>query len=175
MADLKLLYRRLVGFEIELWNGIEAALQAECDLQLTWFEIMHLLALRGGCRVQDVAEEFAITVGGVSKVVDRIQAAGYCARRANPDDRRSSIIELTPAGRQLLVHATEVFENELELRLGAAAPEQDLERLTETLATLLTAGRALEATRQAEHKPGPQHTPKESHQPAQATGSVPTS
>lgn len=147
MADLKLFYRHLIRFETELWNGIDAALRAECDLQLTWFEIMHLLDQRGGCRVQDMAEEFAITVGGASKVVDRIEAAGYCARRANPGDRRSSIIELTPAGQQVLARAAKVFENELELRVGVAAPEQDLERLTETLAALLAAGHALDATR----------------------------
>jgi hypothetical protein len=46
--------------------------------------------------VFDIAEELSLTVGGTSKLVDRIEAAGHCVRRANPDDRRSSIIELTP-------------------------------------------------------------------------------
>jgi DNA-binding MarR family transcriptional regulator len=45
--------------------------------------------------------------------VDRIEAAGLCRRRANPDDRRSQIIELTPAGRRLLAKATKTFEDEL--------------------------------------------------------------
>jgi DNA-binding MarR family transcriptional regulator len=51
------------------------------------------------CRVFDINEQLSITVGA-SKLVDRIEAAGLCRRRVNPDDRRSRFIELTPAGRR---------------------------------------------------------------------------
>src|SRR5690349_12241943 len=102
MGDLKQLYRELVSLEIELWNGIEARMRAQHDLPLTSFEVLHLLQRRPGTRIQDIAEEFSITVGGTSKVVDRLEAAGLCERRANPDDRRSSIVELTPEGRKLV-------------------------------------------------------------------------
>jgi DNA-binding MarR family transcriptional regulator len=130
-----------VQLEIELWNDVDARLRAECDLQLTWFEVMQLLAQRSQCRIQDMADEFGITVGGTSKVVDRIEAAGYCRRRANPNDRRSSLVELTPAGRRLVDRATEVFEAELETRIGSVIPEQDLETFAATLSALRAAGR----------------------------------
>jgi DNA-binding MarR family transcriptional regulator len=141
VADLKLVYRDLVRFETELWGAVDARLRAECDLQLTWFEVMQLLGQRGGCRVQDIAEEFAITVGGTSKVVDRVEAAGYCRRRANPEDRRSSIIELTPAGRRLLAKAVKVFEDELEIRIGSVLSERSLKQLATALASLRAAYR----------------------------------
>ena len=70
-VDLKLLYRELVSLEIELWDGIERRLRAEYDLPLTSFEVLHLLQQQPGRRIQDIAEEFSITVGGTSKVVDR--------------------------------------------------------------------------------------------------------
>jgi DNA-binding MarR family transcriptional regulator len=143
VVDLKLVYQDLVRFEIELWNAVDARLRAECDLQLTWFEVMRLLALRSQCRVQDMADEFGITVGGTSKVVDRIEAGGYCRRRANPNDRRSSLVELTPAGRRLVARATEVFEAELETRIGSVVPERDLESFAATLSALRAAGRAV--------------------------------
>ncbi|TDD58802.1 MarR family transcriptional regulator [Kribbella antibiotica] len=72
--------------------------------------------------MQDIAEEFPITVGGTSKVVDRLEVAGLCNRRANPDDRRSSIVELTTKGRKLVDKAMVAFEAELELRIGAVIP-----------------------------------------------------
>jgi DNA-binding MarR family transcriptional regulator len=78
-----------------------------------------LLDERAGCRVLDLAEEFRITVGGISKVVDRIEAAGYCRRRANPGDHRSSIVELTASGRRVLTKAAKVFGDELEIRHGS--------------------------------------------------------
>jgi MarR family transcriptional regulator, organic hydroperoxide resistance regulator len=141
VVDLKRVYQDLVRFEIELWNAVDARLRAECDLQLTWFEAMRLLAQRPECRVQDMAEEFGITVGGTSKVVDRIETAGYCRRRANPNDRRSSLIELTPAGRRLVDRATKAFEAELETRIGSVVPEQDLESFAATLSALRVASR----------------------------------
>ncbi|MDN0198173.1 MarR family transcriptional regulator [Streptomyces sp. S.PNR 29] len=149
VVDLKLVFHDLVQLEIELWNAVDARLRAECDLQLTWFEVMQLLARRSACRIQDVAEEFGITVGGTSKVVDRIEAAGYCRRRANPNDRRSSLIELTPEGRRLVDRAMEVFEAELVTRIGSVLPEQDLETFAATLSALRAAGRAVSARQES--------------------------
>ncbi|MEQ4724628.1 MarR family transcriptional regulator [Nonomuraea sp. B19D2] len=155
MADLKQMYRELVSLEIELWNGIEGRLQAEYDLPLTSFEVLHLLLRRPGPRIQDIAEEFSITVGGTSKVVDRLEAAGLCERRANPKDRRSSIVELTSEGRMLVEGALTVFEDELELRIGSVIPEQSVREVTAVLSTLRRAGRALDAQRKAGRIPVP--------------------
>ncbi|MFF7445729.1 MULTISPECIES: MarR family transcriptional regulator [unclassified Streptomyces] len=149
MADLKRLYRELVSLEIELWGGIEARLRAEYDLPLTSFEVLHLLLRQPGRRIQDIAEEFSITVGGTSKVVDRLEAAGLCRRRANPSDRRSSVIELTPEGRKLVDGALKVFEEELELRIGSVMSDQSVREVTEILRTLRAAGRTLDAERKA--------------------------
>jgi DNA-binding MarR family transcriptional regulator len=142
MVDLKLVFHELVKVQIELWDAIDARLRSECDLQLTWFEVMRLLARLPEARVQDIAAEFSITVGGTSKVVDRLEAAGLCRRRPNPADRRSSVIELTAKGRRLLGKATVVFEDELQVRLGDVLPERSLEQLRQTLTTLRRAGRS---------------------------------
>ena len=155
-ADLKLLYRELISLEIELWDGIEGRLRAEYGLALTSFEVLHLLLRRPGRRVQDIAEEFSITVGGTSKVVDRLESAGLCERRANPNDRRSSIVELTPEGRKLVDGALKVFEEELELRIGSVIPEKSVHEVTAVLSTLRAAGRGLDAERKgAGQSPGP--------------------
>lgn len=165
MADLKRLYRELVSLEIELWNGIEARLRAEYGLPLTSFEVLHLLSCRPGARIQDIAEEFSITVGGTSKVVDRLESAGLCERRANPNDRRSSIVELTTAGRKLVDEAAKVFEEELELRIGSVISERSVREVTAVLGTLRAAGRALDAERKATD-PRPLRAPKQVGRPA---------
>lgn len=87
----------------------------------------------------DITEELSLTVGGTSKLVDRIEAAGHCVRRANPDDRRSFIIELTPGGRRLLGQAGVAFDEELQARVGAAVPGRSLERFYATLTGLRAA------------------------------------
>ncbi|MGW0519218.1 MarR family winged helix-turn-helix transcriptional regulator [Crossiella sp. NPDC003009] len=143
MVDLKSLYHDLIHYEMELWDAVDRRLRAECDLQVTWFEVMRVIARHPGCRVQDIAADLGITVGGVSKVVDRVEAARHCKRRANPDDRRSSIVELTAAGSRLLAKATGVFEAELEVRLGSVVPERSLKQFSVTLGKLRAAGRAM--------------------------------
>jgi len=139
MTDLLVLFDQLIRFETELWNAVDARLRAEFDLPLSRLEPMQVIARRSSCRVYDIADELSITIGGTSKLVDRIEAAGYCARRANPDDRRSSIIELTAAGRRILAKATKVFEEELRTRIGSAVPERSLQQFYATLVKLRSA------------------------------------
>jgi MarR family transcriptional regulator, organic hydroperoxide resistance regulator len=134
--DLLDLFNQLIRFETELWNALDGRLRAEFDLPLSRLEPMQVIARRPSCRVYDIAEELSITIGGTSKLVDRIEAAGYCVRRANPDDRRSSIIQLTASGRRVLAKAVKVFEDELQTRIGSAVPERSLQQFYSTLVKL---------------------------------------
>lgn len=120
MPDLLTLFAVLVRFETGLWNAVDARLRTECELPLSWFAPLRVVAGLGSCRVRDIADELAITVGATSKRVDRLEAAALCHRRAHPTDGRSSIIELTPAGTRLLARADAVFEDELRTQLGPA-------------------------------------------------------
>jgi MarR family transcriptional regulator, organic hydroperoxide resistance regulator len=140
--DLKVLFSELVRLETELWDAVEERLRKDQGVNLPTFEFIQVISRVPGCRVQDIAASLSITVGGTSKIVDRIEAAGLCARHANPGDRRSSIIELTPAGGRLLARATVTVEDELRSRLGTALPERSLAQFTRTLAKLRTAVRS---------------------------------
>src|ERR1700751_4701679 len=144
MTDLLDIFHQLVRFETELWNAVDARLRADFDLPLTRLEPMQVIARHPSCRVYDIAAELSITIGGTSKLVDRIQAAGYCVRHANPVDRRSSIIELTAAGRRVLAKAAAVFEEELQTRIGSAVPERSLQQFCATLVKLRSANLAAE-------------------------------
>lgn len=142
MTDVSTVFHDLVRLEIELWNAADARLQDDCDLPLTWFGAMKVVSQYGGCRVYDIAKELAITMGGTSKLVDRIEASGLCRRRPNPDDARSSIIELTPAGRRRLSSATEALDEELQAKLRSCLSAHDFDGLARTLRTLRAALRS---------------------------------
>jgi MarR family transcriptional regulator, organic hydroperoxide resistance regulator len=143
VSDLRGLFSDIIRFEIELWNAVDARLKSEFDLPLTHFEPMSVIDRLPGCRVYDIASELGITTGGTSKLVDRIEASGYCRRLPNPADRRSSLLELTPAGKRLFAEAGEAFDDELERRLGAAVPERTLRQFGATLSRLRAAGHRL--------------------------------
>ena len=120
MPALQTIFSVLIRFEAELWNAVDTRLRADCDLPLSRFAPMQVIARNGSCRVHDIADELSMTVGGTSKLVDRIEASGYCTRSPNPGDRRSSVIELTAAGSAVLARAAAAFEEELRNQLGTA-------------------------------------------------------
>jgi DNA-binding MarR family transcriptional regulator len=142
VPDLKTFFNELVRFEVDMWDAVDARLRAEHGLSLSRFEPMRVIASTPHCRVFDIAHTLSLTTGGTSKLVDQIEVAGHCRRRPNPNDRRSSIIELTPAGKRLVEKATKTVEDELEKRIGSVLPDRSLQQLTTSLAKLRESGRA---------------------------------
>jgi DNA-binding MarR family transcriptional regulator len=144
MTDLLDLFHQLVRFETELWNAVDARLRDEFGLPLSRLEPMQVIARRPSCRVNDIAEDLSITIGGTSKLIDRIEAAGYCIRRPNPDDGRSSVIELTAAGRRVLTNAAKAFEDELDARIRSAVSARSLQQLYSTITKLRAANTSVD-------------------------------
>ena len=136
MTHLRQVFDDLVRFETILWGVVDGRLQEECGVSLASLNTMLVIDATTLCRVHDIARAVAITVGGASQAVDRLESAGLCARRANPSDRRSSIVELTPEGKELLGIAAPVFDRELGRLLQAPLPGTALARLADALSTL---------------------------------------
>ena len=131
--DLASLFSDLIRLETGLWDLVDARLRRDHDLALSWFEPMQVIDKTTGCRVIDIAEALSITIGGTSKLVDRIENAGWCERSPNPDDGRSSTIRLTRPGRRLLTAARRTFTDEVGMRLGEGLSTSELQRFTATV------------------------------------------
>ena len=134
--DLASTFSDLIRLETELWYLVDARLRRDHDLALSWFEPMHVIDSTPNCRVIDIAEALSITIGGTSKLVDRIENAGWCKRSANPDDGRSSTIELTRAGERLLTAAQSTLTDEIGIRLGEPLSTSELQRFAATVRKL---------------------------------------
>lgn len=102
----------LVRLEITLWERVDAALKQAHDLPLSSFEALFMIS-DGTLRVGDLAAGLRITVGGASKLADRVEKAGLISRAADPGDRRASRLELTPHGTDLLAAATLTYSSAL--------------------------------------------------------------
>ncbi|MEM7325733.1 MAG: MarR family winged helix-turn-helix transcriptional regulator [Actinomycetota bacterium] len=126
----------LVRLETELWDLVDRRLRSDHDLPLSWFEPMQIISHVDDCRVADIAQRLSITLGGVSKLVDRIERGGWCERRPNPRDARSSVLVLTSAGRRLLEAANGSFADELSVRLGAGTSPEQLAAFASTVRDL---------------------------------------
>lgn len=73
--------------------------------------VLSSLELEGPQRPHDLAAALAMTTGGVSKLLDRMEELGVVARRRGvlPDDRRAVVVDITPAGRDMMRAITEAF------------------------------------------------------------------
>ncbi|RZU22197.1 DNA-binding MarR family transcriptional regulator [Kribbella rubisoli] len=136
MTDLTALFTDLVRLETRLYNVLDARLKAEHDLPLGQFEFLRFISANGTSRVFDLARAMAITVGATSKAVDRLESAGRVRRTANPDDRRSSLVDLTPLGEQALAAAAPTVEAELNTWVGSVLPAGVLDQLATSLSML---------------------------------------
>ncbi|WP_250003954.1 MarR family winged helix-turn-helix transcriptional regulator [Actinoplanes sp. M2I2] len=127
----------LIRLEILLWDHVDARLKREHDLPLAFFEA--LLALAGGdtLRVGDLARGLRITVGGASKLADRVRAAGLIERTADPADRRASLITLTAEGRARLAAATVTYDAAVAERLDGVLNDAEQRSMHDMVRRLL--------------------------------------
>ena len=158
MTDLTALFTDLVRLETRLYNVLDARLKAEHNLPLGQFEFLRFIAARGTARVYDLAREMAITVGATSKAVDRLEAAGRVRRTANPVDRRSSLVELTPAGAEILAAAAPTVGAELNTWVGSVLPVTVLDQLGTSLSMLRQRAELDHRTDRAEPSPAQDRT-----------------
>lgn len=135
MSRVTSIFTDLVRVETRLYNAVSTRLRAELGLGLGQYEFLEIIDRVPGCRVLDIVGELAITVGAVSKAVDRLVAAGWCRRVAHPRDRRSSVLRLTDEGEKRLAASRPVVESALA-SLTATIPRDDLAIAASTLAAL---------------------------------------
>jgi DNA-binding MarR family transcriptional regulator len=131
---------RLIGLLFEtnarLSRSLGAALEESCGLPLPWFDV--LLQLRrspeGRLRMSELADATVHSTGGTTRLVDRVEAAGYVERINCPSDRRAIHVAITPAGNEKLDEALEAHISHLQ---GQVTPRLD-ERERATLIELLS-------------------------------------
>jgi DNA-binding MarR family transcriptional regulator len=129
----------LVRLEIALWDRVDARLRESHGLPLAFFEPLHLISrVRGdSLRVGDLARGLRITVGGTSKLVDRMEQAGLIAREPDRDDRRASRVALTTAGKRKLAAALKSYEAEVADILGGVLSPEEQHQMSDSVARLL--------------------------------------
>jgi len=130
----------LIRLEVALWDRVDARLRESHDLPLAFFESLLFIsrAPQGSMRVGDLARALRVTVGGTSKLVDRIERAGLIARESDPDDRRASRVALTTAGKRKLTAAVKTYEGEVGSILGGVLSPEEQQQMSDYVSRLLT-------------------------------------
>jgi DNA-binding MarR family transcriptional regulator len=113
-------------------SRIEAALR---PLQLTFarYEVLMILffSRSGALPLNKIGSRLQVHPTSVTNAVDRLEDQGLIRRVPHSTDRRTTLAEITPAGRDLALRATKALNEEVFARPGMA-PE-DLAQLFEVL------------------------------------------
>jgi len=134
-----------------LLNQVGRELRAAVDAQLGPLGLtsqqasLLTLAARRSTSPNELLGEVGVDTAGMTRLLDRLAAKGLVERVRHPDDRRSVVIELTPAGRALVPLLPPVFGRVTKTLLaGFTAPE--IEQLSAMLLRMLTNLRGLATT-----------------------------
>lgn len=101
----------LAGLFAESYTGLrhqlEQRLRQECGLSLQRFVLLLRLARSPArrLRMSDLADQTNLTPSGLTRAIDRMEAADLVQRVACLDDRRGAYAELTEAGFDLVTRA----------------------------------------------------------------------
>jgi DNA-binding MarR family transcriptional regulator len=117
---------------------VVSALAAERGIGSTDLRAISFLATREGATPKMAADHLGLTTGAMTTLIDRVEAAGFVTRAPNPDDRRSLVLRLTPAGRSLMTATNKVYSK----AFGDALDGLDLEQV---LAAFTAVASALQA------------------------------
>jgi MarR family transcriptional regulator, 2-MHQ and catechol-resistance regulon repressor len=129
-------FGRLVEVYSRLEGELGGALERECGIPHTWFEAMLRIARSpDGLTMSALANQIALTTGGVTRLLDRMIASGLVERLPCPTDRRVAFAALTEAGRRKLEEALEVHTRNLE-SVFAGLSGEDLAVLDDLLERL---------------------------------------
>ena len=108
-------FGRLLEASSTLERRLGRSLEAECGIPLPWFEVLLRLSRAddGQLSMGALAEQVALTTGGITRLLDRMIKEGLVERRPCPTDRRVSFAGLTPAGRDKVEQAASVHARDL--------------------------------------------------------------
>jgi DNA-binding MarR family transcriptional regulator len=93
-------WRELESAHARVREALERALEREHQLSLSEYEVLRRLAEVDGRRIQELAEEVHLSQSALSRLVDRLEEAGYVTRATCDYDRRGIFACVTDAGRE---------------------------------------------------------------------------
>ncbi|GAA2148960.1 MarR family winged helix-turn-helix transcriptional regulator [Glycomyces algeriensis] len=108
--ELVVAFGRFLGAANRLEHVLGRAIEEACGISHLMFEVLLILARadEAGLPMRAISREQVLTTGGVTRLIDRMEAAGLVERGANPDDRRGRMVRLTAAGEAKAVEASRV-------------------------------------------------------------------
>jgi len=116
----------------------EKALKAAGLPPLAWYDALLELerAGDGGLRPFELEHEMLLAQYNLSRLLDRIEAAGYVERRACEDDGRGQVVVITAAGKEIRRRMWAVYGPAIQAVIGDQLSSEQVSTLAGLLGEL---------------------------------------
>jgi DNA-binding MarR family transcriptional regulator len=126
-----------------LLEQLERDLEAAGGPPLTWYDVMVQLSTtpEGSLPMKELAARVLLSKSGVTRLVDRMVAAGYVERTACPTDRRVVYAKITEAGREVMDRFAPKHIADVERYFTAHLTDTEAQVMRKVLTRLIEAAR----------------------------------
>lgn len=132
-------WARLMRAQQGALSHIQARLKAAGLPPLAWYDVMLEVERAGepGLRPFELERLMLLPQYGLSRLLERIEAAGYIHRWPSDDDGRGQIVTLTDSGRALRRRMWPVYAAAINSGVGVHLSEDEAAALGELLGKLI--------------------------------------
>lgn len=122
--------RRALDLYIKLSRAAESVNQRvnrhlqEVHLTVSQFGVLEALYHLGSLTPGELCDKILRSTGNLTLVIDNLEKRGLVARTQNPADRRSTIVELTTAGHELIETILPVHVQTIVQDVAILSPEE---------------------------------------------------
>lgn len=132
-------WTRLLRAQNTTLAGVETDLKAAGFPPLAWYDVLLELSRHDGLRPFEIEQRVLVAQYNLSRLLDRLAAAGLVERRPCPDDRRGQIVVITPAGRELQKRMWPTYRTAIARHVGAKLSDAEADTLSRLLGKLIEA------------------------------------
>jgi DNA-binding MarR family transcriptional regulator len=129
---------RLIRAHDKIVRKVETAVKAKGLPPIAWYDVLLELSRDGGRKLRPVELEKELLVAqyNLSRLIDRMEAAGLVERIACPNDARGQMIQLTAEGRAMQKRIWPAYRDAIEEHVAPDLPERELEQLAKLLGAI---------------------------------------
>jgi len=124
---------RLVRAQRSVVCGIERAVKEGGFPSIEWYDVLWELEREGPSRPRDIQDRLLFPQSNLSRLIDRMEAAGLVERGTCKEDARGQIVRITDAGKELRKRMWIAHASAIQSTIGDRLTDEEADQV----ATLL--------------------------------------
>jgi DNA-binding MarR family transcriptional regulator len=134
-------WRNFITAHARLIDAIDRTLVSAEQLPLHWYDVLIELveAPEHRLRLHELADRVVLSRSGLTRLLDRLEAAGLLTRQPDPADRRGAYAVLTDKGREAIRRSWPVYARGIQQYFARHVSDDEARLLIEVFTRLLDA------------------------------------